>query len=223
MPTHPTGVPSAYQDQYDATEELRELFERMPLPPASTFIDLGCGAGPALVEAAKFSPRLIVGVDLDEAGLAVAKSMLAQSGVRHVLVRADITSLPFAAGTFSHACARLSLPYVDQRSAFGELARVLKPGGAAFLQLHAFRFYWEELWRERRQWKRLMINAFCLLNGLVFTLTGRQLRIQRRGGSYQELAQSVMATTRSLARAGLERTWLDTGKLFRILAIRRGR
>jgi SAM-dependent methyltransferase len=195
------------------------MFGRMPLSSASAFLDLGCGAGAVLVAASEVGPRLLVGVDVDPEALEVARRQLNAAGARsYALVRADITRLPFAAGTFSHVCARLSLPYVDQRLAFESLAHTLEAGGSAFLQLHGFRFYLKRGWRELGQWKRVLLNGFCLLNGLVFQVTGRQMRLRLSKGRYQELAQPAFRTRRGLAAAGLQVTWIARGRLFQMMA-----
>ena len=50
------------------------------------------------------------------------------------MVRADITNLPFAEGTFDAVICNHVLEHVpDDRRAMGELYRVLKPGGRAYM------------------------------------------------------------------------------------------
>jgi hypothetical protein len=56
---------SAYLSQHGADEELALMYGRLEFTADSVFLDLGCGAGPALVKACELptSPRLLIGID----------------------------------------------------------------------------------------------------------------------------------------------------------------
>lgn len=110
-------------------------------------IDCGCGTG--------FNLGLLqphgkaFGFDLTRGGSASARTR------GFPVARADITSIPFATGTFDVAASFDVLQCVPgDRQAVAEMARILKPGGAAVLTLAAFdalrgdhAIYWNEVRR----------------------------------------------------------------------------
>ncbi len=101
----------------DVDPLLREL---MPVP-AGRLLDLGCGTGRLLTAGA-------VGVD--------ASVDLLQLAAGNV-VAADIKSLPFDAASFDTAYAVLVLEHLeDPASVFGEVGRVVKPGGRFVMVLN---------------------------------------------------------------------------------------
>ena len=206
--------------QHEVQDELDQLFEKMPLEDDSIFIDVGCGTGAALLKAHKFSPFLVIGVDIDRQALLAAKVMLGRYAGTCMLVQADITRLPFKTESASHICCRLAIPYVPQHEAIAELGRVLKADGVLFLQLHPWRFYLKLFWQQLSNMKRFVLNSFCLLNGSVFSLVGYQMALPVRNGSYCELYQTESRMRCLLERANINVTWLENGKLFRILAIK---
>jgi SAM-dependent methyltransferase len=209
---------SIYLSQHEADEELALMYGRLEFTADSVFLDLGCGAGPALLKACELptSPRLLVGVDIDRPSLMAANAFLGTHRRRCLLVQADLAALPIKTAAVSHLCSRLSLPYVDQHASMAELGRVLTPGGNAFLQLHAPRFYLQLLRDDLGNWKRVVFNSFCLVNGFLFSFLGIQLRISRRTGVYQELYQTHGGMTRVLKRQGIAVLWSESDHLFRI-------
>jgi 2-polyprenyl-6-hydroxyphenyl methylase/3-demethylubiquinone-9 3-methyltransferase len=95
------------------------------IPPAvsadAQLLDVGCGGG---LLAPHVHGYRHVGVDLSEAGLAVA----AEHGVQ--AVHADAAALPFPDGTFDVVVAGEILEHVtDLDGTVAEALRVLKPGG----------------------------------------------------------------------------------------------
>ena len=208
-----------YLLQHEADQELALMYERLEFTAGSVFLDLGCGAGPALVKACELtiSPRLLIGIDLDRTSLMAARAFLGAHQRRCLLVQADLAALPIKTEVISHVCSRLSLPYVDQHTSMAELGRVLAPGGKAFLQLHGYRFYMQLLRDQSRNWKRVVINSFCLLNGFLFALFGIQLRVRRPEGIYQELFQTLGGMRRLLKRYRVDVHWHEDAQLFRIV------
>ena len=203
-------------------EELDEMFEKMPLSSDSVFLDVGCGQGPALIRVAQFAPRLVVGVDINLGSLRAAKAAMKSVNQRPLLVQGDMANLPFKPEVFSHLCCRLSLPYVEQKSAIAEMGRVLRQGGVIFLQLHSVKFYVNLLFKELSSWKRLLANTFCLLNGLVFQLSEKQLTI-RRTTPYQELYQTEKGVVRLLKRIQVEPMWIENRRQFRVAGVKTGK
>jgi len=136
------------------------LMALMRLPPGSTLLDVACGAG-ALVRLATEAGVHAVGIDISEVTARVA-------GMR---ARGMITVgvgeyLPFADASFDYVTNIGSLEhFVDPLLGVKEMARVLKPGGRAFV---------------------LVPNTFSLLTNIWLALrTGRtsvdEQPIQRYG------------------------------------------
>jgi SAM-dependent methyltransferase len=101
--------------------------------PGETLLDLGCGAGfDLLLAAERVGPAgRVIGVDMTEAMVTRARAHAAQSGYATIEVRQGlIESLPVESASvdwvISNCVVNLS-PEKDR--VFGELVRVLKPGG----------------------------------------------------------------------------------------------
>ena len=206
--------------QHETENELDEMFRRMPLRSSSVFLDLGCGAGTALVKAFEFSPCCVVGLDLNRGALQAAKAMLKPRHQKYLLVQGDMARLPFKPEAFSHVCCRLSLPYVDQKRAIEEVGRVMDRGGLIFLQVHSFRFYAKLLLKEIWNWKRVILNSFCLLNGLVFHFSSHQLTIRLKGRPYRELYQTEKGMRCLFGGVNLTAIWVENCRLFRLLGMK---
>jgi SAM-dependent methyltransferase len=107
-----------------------------PQDPAEPFhfVEMGCGAGPTLVWLAQKGIR-VSGVDIAVNALELAKQNLARSGYGErvgSIVESSVTSTPFVAGSFDgviESCVFQHLSRVDRAAAFGEVARLLRPGG----------------------------------------------------------------------------------------------
>ena len=106
----------------------KELLERLSLLTLTPriILDLGCGAG---VEADLLSQcypdAVVVGLDACGAPLfkyAPCRSFLAAVG--------DAGHLPYQGGVFDLVISNLLLPWCDVDKVLGEVARVLRPGGA---------------------------------------------------------------------------------------------
>jgi arsenite methyltransferase len=107
------------------------------LAEGETVLDIGCGAGLDLMLAAKqvgASGRAI-GVDMTADMVARTKAAATSIGLEHVDVRqGDAEELPVESGSvdavISNGVINLT---TDKARAFGEIARVLKPGGRLLL------------------------------------------------------------------------------------------
>ena len=107
------------------TEPVDALRER--LPADAIVFDAGCGDGrPVLTELE--SDHEVVGLDFSRAQLAAAAERLTATE----LVQGDMTSLPFADGSFDAVTAFYSLIHVPEDAhadTLAEIARVLRPDG----------------------------------------------------------------------------------------------
>jgi ArsR family transcriptional regulator len=95
-------------------------------------LDIGTGAGHMLLLLGGKADRA-VGVDRSSEMLAVARHKLFQAELRNCEVRqADMTALPFEAGSFSVATLSMVLHFAEDPAAvIAETGRILRPGGRA--------------------------------------------------------------------------------------------
>lgn len=109
------------------------LLERCHTDDGSRVLDVACGTG---IVARRAAPRVgaagrVVGVDLNEAMLAVARTSSADSGQSIDWQQADATDLPFPEESFDVACCQQALQFVaDPAAALREMHRVLVPDGS---------------------------------------------------------------------------------------------
>ncbi len=100
------------------------------LPGGSRLLEIGYGSGVSFLNAAqKFEE--IYGLDVHDQANQVAASFTG-TGIRMNLRQGSVTSLPYADEMYDSAMAisvHEELPYEQQRKAFGEVYRVLRPGG----------------------------------------------------------------------------------------------
>ena len=176
-------------------------------------LDVGCGFGDSLNEEFQLrregleSPPHIemVGVDIDEQRLAVAKA----NYPNFVFLCAQGEKLPFPDESFDTVISRVAILYMDIPVALREMRRVLKIGGELRIKLHPLSFTLAELAAELRSGsllskiKNLIYRLYVLANGAVFHLTGNNFRFplaRHRCESFQ--TQSGMR--RALLAAGFD-------------------
>jgi tRNA (uracil-5-)-methyltransferase TRM9 len=113
--------------------ELEELAARWQL---GKLVNLGCGHGADFLPFIKAELELY-GVDYAGEMLRLAGEYARKFKFAVHLCRADVACLPFASNTFDYAISVATLHHLPtpeaRRRAFGELYRVLKPGGEAFV------------------------------------------------------------------------------------------
>lgn len=98
--------------------------------PGARVLDAGCGGG-FLTNALAAAGYAAAGVDRSAASLEQAKAKDATRTASYH--EGDLTSLPFASGTFDAVCAMDVLEHVEALDeAVAELSRVLRPGGLFF-------------------------------------------------------------------------------------------
>jgi len=103
------------------------------ISPGQRVLDLGCGTGyPSILAAqAVGSSGAVVGLDLSENMLAVARRKAEGAGVKNISFHAnDVSSLPYEAASFDAVISRFCLMFLpDIHGALKEISRVLKNGG----------------------------------------------------------------------------------------------
>lgn len=107
------------------------LFDRYGLQGALRILDLGCGTGQITRRLAERYPQAaIVGVDILEGNLALARAASEAYGARIRYAQGDAFALEFDDGAFDLVvCRHLSQAVPDFGLVLDEITRVLRPGG----------------------------------------------------------------------------------------------
>lgn len=124
------------QHSWVSAEELEAIGPRLGLSSASRILDLGCGPGGPLTFLAQETGCHGVGIDLSDAAVEAGGVRSLALGLRDQVSfqQGDLNQpLPFQDHSFD---AVMSLDVIlhlsDRRKLFGDVARVLKPGGMFF-------------------------------------------------------------------------------------------
>lgn len=111
----------------------REIVARLAPKPGSRVLDVGCGAGAALLPAAARvgSSGVVLGIDASPVMLEIARRRVEARGLRQVALReADAHALPVEDATFEFVSCPHGLPFFDDApQAVREMVRSLRPGG----------------------------------------------------------------------------------------------
>lgn len=115
---------------------LRRLLPRLRRRPGYAILDVGCGTGVNLLEAARwFAPtRYLCGIDISPGMVEVARTKAAMFGVPAQFTVADAEQLPYPDGSFDLViCNSVFHWFKDRAAALREMYRVLRPGGQLVL------------------------------------------------------------------------------------------
>jgi SAM-dependent methyltransferase len=100
-------------------------------------LEIGVGMGADHVEWARARPRTLTGVDLTERAIRFTQARFAGAGLVSNLKVADAENLPFDDASFDLVFSWGVLHHSpDTARAFSEVARVLRPGGAARIMIY---------------------------------------------------------------------------------------
>jgi SAM-dependent methyltransferase len=131
--------------------------------PMPRILDLGCGTGVVSRELGAWSKP--VSLDMSELALGFSK----RRGLTQ-MVRARGESLPFMKDSFDAVVALDIFEHIeDDVSAFGEAARVLKPGGVLVLSVPAFKSLWgphDVALMHHRRYRKAQIGELLRTSGL---------------------------------------------------------
>ncbi len=110
----------------------------LPIPDGAHVLDVGTGFGAIALDIAAMANAFVVGIDVDESVLTVARAIHQGVKAEGVLApgsgiefrRGDVYGLPFENASFDLVIARYVYQHLkDPIVATREIARVLKPGG----------------------------------------------------------------------------------------------
>lgn len=120
----------AYQAEAIWPQEL-PLFDRYGLSGALRILDLGCGTGQITRRLAERYPQsTLLGIDILEGNLALARRDSAEFGERIIYAQGDAFALQLDDAAFDLVvCRHMSQAVPDFPSVLREITRVLKPGG----------------------------------------------------------------------------------------------
>ncbi|OYY95474.1 MAG: hypothetical protein B7Y41_02940 [Hydrogenophilales bacterium 28-61-23] len=116
---HAGGMPST-----------KRLVELLDIKPGMKVLDLGCGVGSATRYVARNSKASVVGVDLDPDMIQRARLSSRRSEVKNIQYESmDVTDTRFPDRSFDRVIVQSVACFNDKATLFGEVARLLKPGG----------------------------------------------------------------------------------------------
>jgi ubiquinone/menaquinone biosynthesis C-methylase UbiE len=164
-------------------------------------LDAGCGTGVFLLPLARnLAPQgaRVVGLDLAEGTLGVARARVAAEGLPVECLIGDVEALPFDDGAFDLVLANYMLYHVpDLDRAIAELRRVLRPGGTLLAATNGER-HMRELWE-------IAYRAFVHTGIAPATIGALMTRGRSAGTMSFRLENGAEALGRHFAEVRLER------------------
>lgn len=169
-----------------------------------TVLDVGCGAGQEMLSFASLGNTFCVGIDRSADAGSVGKGLFARYGLdpRAAFLCSVGERLPIADGSVDVLICRVALPYMGNRDALSEFARVLRPDGVIFLKIHSPYFYLLML-KDRLKTldlKQIAYPVICIFGSLFYLFTGRQIR---RGFLAKEVFRTMGALRKDLKQNNL--------------------
>jgi len=146
-------------DSLESTETLRQSFESNGFDisyfQGKTVLDMGCGSGRFTLALASFGVKEVVGIDLGDEGLSIAKEMVVKQNLTNVrFEKGSVLDLPFENRTFDFVFCKGVLHHTgDINKGIEELYRVLKIKGKAFIYLYGSGGLF---WYSRKKVKKVM-------------------------------------------------------------------
>jgi SAM-dependent methyltransferase len=129
-PPELAAVPEGAAESFAGVANPRELGR---LEPGERVLDLGCGsATDTLVAAEMVGPEgRVTGIDMTPEMLAKARAAVAEAGVENVdIIEGEAERLPFPDRSFDAVISNGVIDLIpDKDAVFGEIFRVLVPGG----------------------------------------------------------------------------------------------
>ena len=139
--------------------------------PNSVVLDIGCSCGRHLKDLLGYSPRMLVGADLNLFALMLGATTWKAQGIGDLMhwVCADALQLPFKDASFTHLNSFATLDLLPVHAAIREWNRVLAPGGQLVITVEGhglWRGFWDSARSVRRRVNLLRSLAGNALLGL---------------------------------------------------------
>ena len=200
-------------------ERIRRLVAAAHLDGSERVLDIATGPG-YIAEAFAGAARDVVGVDLTEAMLAIARERTGERGVTNVSFRvADAQNLPFDNAAFDVVVCRLALHHLlKPLSVVREMARVCRSGGTVlvediFASEHPERAAYQDRWEILRDPSHVRTLSLSELL-LVFRDTGLETDSVSTADDLTPEVERWLATTKaSTERADEVRRLLNEDRL----------
>jgi ubiquinone/menaquinone biosynthesis C-methylase UbiE len=165
---------------------------------STMILDLGCGAGDSWRKFGISEESSLIGVDINDSALELARQKYSARGWRYLHARGE--DLPLPDSSVSSVVCSVALPYMHIPQALSEIHRVLNSGGIFRATLHSPRFTCSEFRQAFPSPKALLFRTFVLLNGLlVLHFTGKVLTLAGKS----ECCQTERGMEKALQQAGL--------------------
>jgi len=168
------------------------------LKSGALVLDAGCADGKEL-RALQAQGFRTVGFDVDWASLQICRNQ----GFQTFLARAE--EVPLRTASVDGLTFTVVMQLTDEARVLGEFARVLKPGGFAYLSYHGWGYYLKYLTSRTSNWRQRILGLRSLVNAWWYVVTGRRLP----GFWGDSLYQSPSRLARYYRRYGLilEQKW----------------
>lgn len=168
-------------------------------------IDVGCGAGQELLPFVQMENVTCVGVDVSNTSGKVFNQFFEEKDIpsRPVFIQSKGEQLPFESEKFDLVICRVALPYMNNRKALKEMARVLRPGGRLLLRTHSPQFYFGMVARRLKDFslKSLAYPILCFTGGVWHWLVGKRMNIGLLKN--KEVFQTTGTIKRDIRETGL--------------------
>ena len=130
-----TGFPPGTRAGVVPAEAIPELAGELQLRPGSTLLDLACGRGAYGLLIAQKAGTSLIGVDFSAQALTEAREQAARIGVRNASFRiGGLTATGLPDASVDAVLCTDAIQFPDEPAiAYGEIRRVLKPGGRVVL------------------------------------------------------------------------------------------
>lgn len=146
------------------------LIQDLRLPNDAPILEIGCSGGPLLHRLREAGYNNLTGIDVSEAGIAVAE----QRGIPNVSCM-DGANLTFPDNSFDLVIASDVLEHIENEAkALQEWKRVLRPGGQLLVFVPAFQFLWSKHDEVNQHFRRYSAAQ------LVSTINNAGLHVRRR-------------------------------------------
>jgi len=114
----------------------KKLVAMLSVKNPRRILDVATGTGDVAISLTTLNPEKIVGIDISEKMLDIARRKVTEKGMQDVISfkQSDAERIPFSDGTFDAVTVAFGVRnYEDLRKGLSEMKRVLRPGGTMMI------------------------------------------------------------------------------------------